>query len=150
MLSDFAIWQIANFGSTNAPNAASNYVNSAEISNYQLFLAGSDPNNSNTWFRFTALAPVTGNKWGMNFNTVSGRLYSVKWKTNLLDGLGWQFYTNLSGLGGSTQVIFTNNLPQSFFSDSNAIALLLRIDSTQAGDVIQCEHNQSNHVACVD
>ena len=115
VLSAFQLWQIANFGSITASGAASNAVNSAGISNWQMFLAGSNPNDSNTWFRFTTLAPVTGNKWEMNFNTVSGRSYTVTWKTNLLDGLGWQFYTNLQGFGGSTQVTFTNTLPQAFF-----------------------------------
>jgi len=111
----FQQWQLQYFGSLTALNAASNVVNSAGISNYQMFLAGSNPADSNTWFRFTALAPVTGSKWGMNFNTVSGKSYTVAWKTNLLDGLSWRFYTNFSGLGGSAQVIFTNSLPQAFF-----------------------------------
>ena len=114
-LSAFQQWQLACYGSLTAPYAASNAVNSAGISNWQMYLAGSNPNDSNTWFRFTALAPATANKWGMHFNTVSGKSYTVNWKTNLLDGLGWVFYTNFSGLGGSTQVIFTNALPQAFF-----------------------------------
>jgi len=115
LLNAFQLWQLQYFGSLSAPAAASNVVNSAGISNYQLFLAGSNPADSNTWFRFTALAPVTGSKWGMNFNTVSGKSYTVAWKTNLLDGLSWRFYTNFSGLGGSTQIMFTNTLPQAFF-----------------------------------
>jgi len=115
VMSAFQQWQMQYYGSFTAPNAASNAVNSAGISNYQMFLAGSNPNDSNTWFRFTGVAPTGGNKWRMNFNTVSGKLYSVNWKTNLLDGLGWVFYTNFSGLGGSTQVTFTNSLPQAFF-----------------------------------
>ena len=51
----------------------------------------------------------------MNFNTVSGKSYTVNWKTNLLDGMGWLPYTNFGGLGGSVGVTFTNNLPQAFF-----------------------------------
>ena len=114
-LTAFQQWQLQYFGSLTAPNAASNAVNGAGISNYQMFLAGSNPTDSNTWFRFTSLAPATGGKWGMNFNTISSKLYTVYWKTNLLDGQGWQYYTNFQGLGGSTQVIFTNTLPQAFF-----------------------------------
>ena len=115
VLSGFALWQIANFGSTNAQGSASNAVNSAGISNYQLFLAGSNPMNPSTWFLFTGITPATGSGCGLNFNTVSGKSYTVTWKTNLLDGLGWQFYTNFGSSGGSTNVAFPNGLPQAFF-----------------------------------
>jgi len=115
VLSGFAMWQTANFGSTNAPGSASNTVNSAGISNYQLFLAGSNPANPGTWFLFTGITPSTGNGCGLNFNTVSGKSYTVTWKTNLLDGLGWQFYTNFGSSGGPTNVAFPAGLPNAFF-----------------------------------
>ena len=114
-LCGFPLWQLANFGSITAVGAASNTVNSAGISNYQMFLAGSNPNDPNTWFRTTTLAPMTGRRWGMNFNTVPGKLYTITWKTNLQDGTGWQFYTTVIGQGGTANVFFTNALPQAFF-----------------------------------
>ena len=113
--SAFQQWQLQYYGSTIDPNAASNAVNNAGISNYQMFLAGSNPGDSNTWFRCTSLAADIGNQWAMVFNTVSGKSYTVRWRTNLLDGVGWVPFTNFIGLGGAANVVFTNNFPQTFF-----------------------------------
>lgn len=115
VLSPFQQWQIQYYHSTTDSLAASNVVNGAGISNWQMFLAGANPSDSNTWFRFTSITPVCGNQLGINFNSVSGKVYTVNWRTNLLDGMGWQFYTNFGGLGGNANIVFTNNLPQAYF-----------------------------------
>ena len=63
--------------------------------------------------RALAQAPVASN---FSLATLAGVSSTVwLWKTNLLDGLGWLFYTNFQGLGGSADIVFTNNLPQAFF-----------------------------------
>ena len=114
-LTAFQQWQLQYYGSLSATGAASNQVNGAGLSNWQMFRAGSNPNDPNTWFRITAITPSAGNKLGLNFNTVSGMQYIVSWKTNLVDGLGWQFYTNIDGVGGAANILFSNALPNVYF-----------------------------------
>jgi len=51
---------------------------------------------------------------GVDFFTVSGLPYELRWKTNLITDT-WHFYTNLIGCGGNAHVCFTNAAPQGFF-----------------------------------
>jgi len=62
-----------------------------------------------------AIFKSVGSGMGVNFCTLSGTTYTVVWRTNLLGGVGWHPYASFAGLGGVTNISFTNGLPQAFF-----------------------------------
>ena len=86
----FSQWQLANFGSTNAPNAlATADADLDGAKNYQEYLAGTNPNNP-------------GEAWGLAiqrsgpavdiiYPRVPNRSAEVQWTTNLFNPLAWQF-----------------------------------------------------------
>ncbi len=76
-------WEIEHYGSTNvAPNAmASNGVNTV----LQAYIADLNPTNAASRFLISDLSPLTSESV-ITWNGVSGRVYSVYWSSNLLDG----------------------------------------------------------------
>jgi hypothetical protein len=76
--------------------------------------------STNRAFRVTPslmFRAVTGQIRGLDldFDAVTGLLYSVYWRASLATAPDWAYYTNVMGVGGGAHVAFTNALPQCFF-----------------------------------
>jgi uncharacterized repeat protein (TIGR03806 family) len=79
----FASWQNAN----SVSGVAGSYDSDGDgASNYQEYLAGTNPHNSSSAWKSTLLK-VPGNL-ELDFSHLSNRVYEVQWSTNLL--YGWQ------------------------------------------------------------
>jgi hypothetical protein len=52
--------------------------------NIDEYIAGMDPTSSNSYFRVRSLDTLTNGGFVLNWDTVTGRVYSVNWNTNLL------------------------------------------------------------------
>jgi hypothetical protein len=92
-------WEQQYFGgATNANPAAacSNGVNTV----LEAYVAGLNPTHSQSVFRVSA----SSNGKQIGWNTVSGRVYSVHWSTNLMSG-----FSCLASNIPWTQVSFTNS-----------------------------------------
>ncbi len=88
-------WETQYFGgATNAtPLAtASNGVNSVE----DAYIAGISPIDPDAAFVISDLSPLTSESI-LEWTTASGRVYSIYWTSNLLNGFGIPMHTNYSG-----------------------------------------------------
>ncbi len=67
------------------------------MSNLQEYIAGTEPTNAVSHFRISALRPVAGEaRYILDWNTASGRVYSVYWSSNLLSESGFRLlHSNL-------------------------------------------------------
>ena len=84
----FADWQIANFGSTNAPNAAANADPDGDLAlNYLEYLTGTDPLQATSNWRI-ALSK-TGGVAGVQFTQIANRAFEVQGNTNLFNSNSW-------------------------------------------------------------
>jgi len=77
-------WEIEHFGSTGRADPDEICAN-ARHTVRQAYIGGFDPNAPDGGFRLSGLKN-TGNEKILNWNAVSGRVYSVYWTTNLLSG----------------------------------------------------------------
>ncbi len=78
-------WELENFGTSNVnANADSD---GDGMSNLQEYLAGTNPNNPNSYLHITAIsAHATGNSTTLTWTSVPSRLYYVEERTNLTFG----------------------------------------------------------------
>jgi len=94
-------WETAYFGNTNQPaSGVSGDYDHDGVSNYDEFLAGSNPTNKNSRLRVTDLS-VTNASRSVTWTAVPYRYYNVEVSTNLTGG-GWVYLgtvTNLNALG---------------------------------------------------
>ncbi len=82
-------WEIQYFGGATNANplaTASNGVNTVK----QTYIAGLNPTNPDSFFTLEFAGPL---QW----TAVSGRVYSIYWTSNLLDGFGIPWETNITG-----------------------------------------------------
>ena len=77
--------------------------------NLSEYIADTDPNDSNDWFRVVAVGDGT-----VVFNSSSNRLYSLITSSNLVDGL-WVTNETRMGVGGADSMCGTTNAPQEFY-----------------------------------
>ncbi len=106
-------WQIAYFGSTNAPNACASCDPDGDgLSNLQEYLAGTDPTNACSGFRITAITPA-GADARVYFTSVGGKYYFLE-RCDYLGGAWTSIVTNIPGndgvqwvkdIGGATRTI---------------------------------------------
>jgi hypothetical protein len=108
-------WQAAYFGNANSTNAAPEADPDHDgMNNRQEWRAGTNPTNAVSVLKFVSIANVL-NGIGFDFQTVSGRWYTVEWNTNLL-GTDWAEYLNFLGTADApASVTFTNPVPAAFF-----------------------------------
>ena len=71
-------------------------------------IAGTDPFDSSSLFEIHQSRLLDGMNFTVGFHSVTGRLYSVQWKTNLMSE-DWQLLTNVVQ-GGGEEVIITNSI----------------------------------------
>ena len=92
VLSGFALWQIANFGSTNAPGAGpTDDPDHDGLNNLQEFLAGTNPNDASSAFKLTGAQSVPdvggfSNKMVLVWSSQSNRWYAIDFSSNLMSG----------------------------------------------------------------
>lgn len=92
-------WQIQYFGSVNALNAAPTADPDGDgISNLQEYYDGTDPNDSTSALRITAIVPV-GADIHVYFTSVSGKYYSLE-RFDSLNGVWTNIMDNIPGNGG--------------------------------------------------
>ena len=101
VMSPFAAWQIQYFHSLSDTNAASDAdPDGDKMSNYDEYLAGTDPSNAASRLMITnaAFQNVTGRL--LIWPSVSGRVYEVERSTNLIEGGFIGIFSNLPAGGG--------------------------------------------------
>jgi len=117
----YAAWQLANFGSTNAPNSAADEdADGDHALNYLEYLTATDPNASTNFWQLNA-HPAGG---GVNlvFPQTANRAFEIQSTTNLFNAAAWQpldlpgnepffWITNRTG---ALQVATTNS-PATYF-----------------------------------
>jgi len=87
----FAQWQIANFGATNAPNAAAGLDADGDgFPNYSEYVARTQPLNSNDVWRVGMRS--SNGQARLDFVQPANRAFEVQWATNLATPTLWNFY----------------------------------------------------------
>ncbi len=85
-------------------------------SDYEEYIADTDPADSNNWFRITGFS--AGNPATVSFDPASvNRQYSLLYSTNLVEGR-WATVdgqTDISGSGGTNSLVHTNGSPSVFY-----------------------------------
>jgi len=71
-------------GKTNA--VATNLAANAHNTILEAYIAGLNPTHSSSFFRVNSFEPEDADGFVMRWNATSGRVYSVHWSTNLLNG----------------------------------------------------------------
>jgi hypothetical protein len=101
-------WELENFGTTNInPNAD---PDGDGMSNLQEYLAGTNPNNPNSYLRITAVsAKAPGNTATVTWTSVPSRLYYVEERTNLTFG-AWATNATLGVVSPDPGATTTRNL----------------------------------------
>ena len=82
-------------------------------SNWQEYIAGTNPTNFSSCFGINAFRKDSSG-FSMDWNAVSGRVYSVEYRDSLTAG-SWQFLTNFSGIYGLISWSGTNINPACFY-----------------------------------
>ena len=97
---------------TNAADASSDGDSDGQ-NNADEYVGGSVPTDGTSYFDVdrTVFTPAR-----IQFDALTGRVYDVYSRTNLMDGAGWQaFSTNIPGTNGLLTVTDTNGLPVRHF-----------------------------------
>jgi len=70
------------------------------VSDYNEWVAGTDPTNAASYFKVDS-AVNGSNTFSLGWNSLEGRVYDVRSKTNLLDSVWENIATNLPGVSGT-------------------------------------------------
>jgi hypothetical protein len=85
----YAEWQLANFGSTNAPNSApEDDADSDRALNYLEYLTATDPNADTNFWRFDA--QLSGGGVDLLIPQIANRAFEMQSTTNLFSSIDWQ------------------------------------------------------------
>jgi hypothetical protein len=85
----FADWQIANFGSTNAPNSgATQDADLDGAKNYLEYLTGTDPNSTNSFWNISAQR--AGNSLQIVYPQIANRAFEVQSAFSPFSSAAWQ------------------------------------------------------------
>ena len=86
----YAAWQLANFGSTNAPNTGEQEDFDGDgAKNYLEYLTGTDPEQPTSGWGLT-IAPGVGNSANVSWSQPANRSVELQWTPSL--NTPWQFY----------------------------------------------------------
>jgi hypothetical protein len=98
-------YELANNFNLNDPADAAQDADGDRITNFQEYLAGTNPRDSNSVLRITRLRPQ-GSDLVLSFLSVTGKTYALERATNL-PALFWQTVTNF-GPVATTNAVLTN------------------------------------------
>jgi uncharacterized repeat protein (TIGR03806 family) len=112
----FADWQLANFGSTTAPEAAPDFDGDGDgADNYLEWLTGTEPDNPDSVWRIDI--SMDGESVGIGFDRVADRGFEVQFKPGLVPGESWQALqvpSNQPSFGATTApAVVTDSLTNS-------------------------------------
>ena len=108
-------WEVRQMMNPANPSDASANLDNDPYDNREEFVADTDPNDSNDWFRIIGTDRLP--EWTVYFDSSSNRFYTLLWCTNLVDGV----WTNVPGTpprmgaGGADSMTATNNLSAEFY-----------------------------------
>jgi len=107
-------WLLTNFGTTNV--SANADADGDGMSNAQEYLAGTNPNNSNSNLRITAITrgSPTSASTTVNWNSVTTRFYAVQERPSLDTG-AWADYLSVPTLGWNGASFSDPNSTNEFF-----------------------------------
>lgn len=101
-------WRAAHFGgsgtTTNSQSAAGADPDHDGLTNWQEFLAGTDPNNAASTLRLGKLN-ISGTNVTVNFSSVQGIVYRVEDRDDLLTGFWSILADQIIGTGGTIQIV---------------------------------------------
>jgi PKD repeat protein len=108
-------WEVANGLNPFSAGDAGGDFDRDGLSNLQEYIAGTDPWDGRS--RFSVGVYPLGNEMVIWFDSISGRLYTVEYCSNLLDQSGWHVLTNgiYSISGGRVEVIDPAEVKQRFY-----------------------------------
>jgi hypothetical protein len=107
-------WWLAQYGLTNSGSsfdqAETNYSDSDSFNNEQEYIADTDPTNPASYFRVITVS--NGPPHEMSFVSSSNRVYTLNWRSNLVNGV----WTNVPGAGprvgaGGADTLQDTNVP---------------------------------------
>lgn len=79
-------WWLAEQGMTSHLESAVSRIGANGLPLWQSYIAGLDPDDPNSQLRLLVTHDVQKANWVLNWNTVTGRVYSIWWSTNLRHG----------------------------------------------------------------
>lgn len=95
--------------------AASNDSDGDGMADADELVAGTDPGNAGSVFKFDSLAITNTSDMTLYLLTVTGRTYAVDWRTNLVSQTWLPLASNLNGIGGILTLQDTNKVPVRFY-----------------------------------
>ena len=100
-------WWLASYGYTSNFDAAAASIGANGLPLWQSYVAGLNPNNPSDWLRITLTRGANGAANVLNWNSVTGRVYSISWSTNVT-----RAFVPLAGATNlpATTHSFTNNV----------------------------------------
>lgn len=108
-------WEVRNFGSTNSVNGAPQADWDGDgACNLAEYVAGTVPTNAGSVFRIQSGGSQAGG-FGLTFDSLTGRLYSVKCVDDLLAPNWVTLTSNVAGTGGQVLVTDTNRAVRRFY-----------------------------------
>ena len=110
-------WEMSMVGNLTdlAGGGGSNDEDGDGVSDYNEYLAGTNPKGSNDYLRLTAIVVTNGTNITVTWASTNSRLYDIDWRTNLLAGV-WTNYARVSVTAGvSTIVLPISGKTQAFY-----------------------------------
>jgi hypothetical protein len=102
-------WWLASYGYSNNFETAANVIGTNGIPLWQSYIAGLNPLMASSQLRLSVRRDASTAAPVLNWNTATGRLYTLWWKTNVAET-----YTRLSGASNLAANVNTfTNLPAS-------------------------------------
>ena len=86
------------------------------ISNIDEYISGSDPTDPESFFTITDRDSTGGSGRSLTINGITGRIYSIYYRTNLTGNTTWTLYTAYTNIpAGPRSFILTNDAPEQMY-----------------------------------
>jgi hypothetical protein len=104
-------WVIEKCGSTNGFKGGTNDSDRDGVSDYDEYVAGLNPMNSNNFFEVVGVSALNGTNLQIQWVSSQSRLYSVERRYGLTDTNGWQPLTSYTSMVGESDSTMLKSLP---------------------------------------